>query len=62
MFRIFTKKKREERLCEKYKELMYKAYKSALYDKEKSDKLNSRAKKILWELRRLNYRETDAWS
>ncbi|WP_373059862.1 Lacal_2735 family protein [Zunongwangia sp. H14] len=62
MFKIFQQKNKEERLCDKYKELMHRAYKAALYDKEKSDKLNSRAKKILWELRRLNYREIDAWS
>ncbi|MDT0678138.1 Lacal_2735 family protein [Autumnicola musiva] len=62
MFKIFQKKQKEERLCEKYKKLMQRAYKAALYDKEKSDKLNSRARKILWELRRLDYREIDAWS
>ncbi|SDR70701.1 hypothetical protein SAMN04488552_0621 [Christiangramia echinicola] len=54
MFRIFEIKTREERLCEKYSRLMQRAYKIALFDKEKSDRLNSRAKKIMAELRRMN--------
>lgn len=54
MFRIFENKTREERLCEKYTSLMQRAYKIAIFDKEKSDKLNDRAKKILAELRRMN--------
>ena len=54
MFRIFENKTREERLCEKYTRLMQRAYKIALFDKEKSDRLNSRAKKIMAELRRMN--------
>ncbi|WP_237708873.1 Lacal_2735 family protein [Gillisia marina] len=35
----------EERLCQKYTALMEKAFKTALFDKEKSDKINARAKK-----------------
>ena len=54
MFRIFENKSKEERLCEKYSRLMQRAYKIALIDKEQSDKLNFRAKKILAELRRMN--------
>lgn len=54
MFRIFENKTREEKLCEKYTSLMQRAYRIALFDKEKSDKLNARAKKILAELRRMN--------
>lgn len=54
MFRIFENKTREERLCDKYRILMQRAYKAALIDKEKSDKLNYRARKILAELRRMN--------
>lgn len=54
MFRIFENKTREERLCEKYSRLMHRAYKIALIDKEKSDRLNFRARKILAELRRMN--------
>ena len=54
MFRIFENKTREERLCEKYTLLMQQAYKIALIDKEKSDKLNYKARKILAELRRMN--------
>ena len=53
MFRIFENKTKEERLCEKYSRLMQRAYKIALIDKEKSDKLNNRAKKILAELKRM---------
>ncbi|GGG33872.1 hypothetical protein GCM10011532_16940 [Christiangramia forsetii] len=33
---------------------MHRAYKIALIDKEKSDQLNNRARKILAELRRMN--------
>lgn len=54
MFRIFDNKTREERLCDKYKRLMQRAYKMALIDKDKSDQLNSRAQKILAELRRMD--------
>ncbi|WP_026914410.1 Lacal_2735 family protein [Christiangramia portivictoriae] len=54
MFRIFENKSKEERLCEKYSRLMQRAYKVALIDKEQSDKLNIRAKKILAELRRMD--------
>ena len=54
MFRIFENKSREERLCEKYSRLMQRAYKTALIDKEKSDQINLRARKILAELRRMN--------
>jgi len=54
MFRIFENKTKEELLCNKYSRLMHRAYKIALIDKQKSDQLNSRAKKILAELRRMN--------
>ncbi|SDS04827.1 Lacal_2735 family protein [Gramella sp. MAR_2010_147] len=54
MFRIFENKSREERLCEKYSRLMHRSYKIAPINKEKSDQLNSRARKILAELRRMN--------
>ncbi|MDR5589626.1 Lacal_2735 family protein [Christiangramia sp. SM2212] len=54
MFRIFENKTREERLCDKYSRLMQRAYKIALIDKEKSDQLNARARKILAELRRMD--------
>ncbi len=60
MFRIFENKTKEERLCAKYCSLMQRAYKIALIDKEKSDKLNSRAKKILEELKRMNCRLVEA--
>ena len=54
MFKIFDNKTREELLCEKYSRLMHRAYKIALFDKKKSDQLNSRAKKIMAELRRMD--------
>ena len=54
MFRIFENKSREERLCEKYSRLMQRAYKMALIDKEKSDQLNNRARKIWAELKRMD--------
>jgi tRNA U34 5-carboxymethylaminomethyl modifying enzyme MnmG/GidA len=56
MFRIFDNKTREERLCEKYSRLMEQSYRIALVDKEKSDQLNSRANKILAEIKRMNSR------
>ncbi|MCM8569129.1 Lacal_2735 family protein [Gramella jeungdoensis] len=60
MFRIFENKTREERLCEKYSRLMQRAYKLALTDKEQSDRLNSRAKKILDELHRMDCQLVDS--
>tara|TARA_R100000655_G_scaffold87166_3_gene127314 strand:+ start:659 stop:883 length:225 start_codon:yes stop_codon:yes gene_type:complete len=62
MFRIFENKSKEERLCEKYSRLMQRAYKIALIDKEQSDKLNLRAKKILAELRRMDCSMVEAKS
>ena len=61
MFRIFENKTREERLCEKYSRLMQRAYKIALTDKEQSDRLNYRAKKILDELHRMDCQLVDSW-
>ncbi len=49
----------EERLCKKYSALMERAFKIALIDKEKSDNLNARAKKILAQLKRMNYKGVD---
>ncbi|WP_417885713.1 Lacal_2735 family protein [Zunongwangia sp.] len=62
MFKIFKKKSKEECMCQKYTYLMHKAYKLALIDKEKSDRMNQRAKKILKELRRMHYSEVENWS
>lgn len=59
MFRIFETKSIEERLCEKYAELMHRAYQVALVDKERSDRLNEKAKKILRELRRMHCQYID---
>lgn len=53
MFKLFENKSIEERLAEKYTQLMHRAYEIALRDKEKSDRLNAKAKKILRELRRM---------
>jgi hypothetical protein len=50
---------REERLCQKYKQLMQRSYKLALTDKEKSDELNQKARLILEELKRMNYKDLD---
>lgn len=61
MFRIFKKKTKEECMCEKYTHLMHKAYKLALIDKEKSDRINERAKKILRELQRMHYTDVENW-
>lgn len=59
MIDIMFFKTEEERLCKKYTALMGRAFKVALVDKEKSDKLNARAKKILEQLKRMNYKGVD---
>tara|TARA_R100001369_G_scaffold954_4_gene3192 strand:- start:63675 stop:63860 length:186 start_codon:yes stop_codon:yes gene_type:complete len=59
MIDISLFKSEEERLCQKYTELMYRSFKIALINKEKSDKINARARKILAQLRRMNYKEID---
>lgn len=55
----FLFKSEEDRLCQKYTQLMNRAYNLALVDKEKSDKINERAQKIREQLRRMNYKELD---
>lgn len=59
MFGNLLFRSKEERLCQKYSSLMNRAYKVALIDKNKSDKLNSRAQKILEELKSLDYKGLD---
>jgi hypothetical protein len=59
MMDIMIFKTEEERLCKKYTALMGRAFKIALVDKEKSDKINARAKKILAQLKRMNYKGVD---
>jgi len=59
MMDIMLFKTEEERLCQKYTALMEKAFKVALIDKEKSDKINARAKKIMVQLKRMNYKGLD---
>ncbi len=58
MFR-FLYRSEEHRLSYKYTQLMNRAYQLALVDKEKSDKINERARKILIQLRNMNYKELD---
>ncbi|WP_111125903.1 Lacal_2735 family protein [Mesonia sp. K7] len=53
MFDWFKKKNKLERLREKYKYLMKKSYRQALFNKKESDKTNRKARKILLELRKL---------
>lgn len=48
-------KSKEERLCQKYSNLMNRAFQAALKNKDRSDELNARAKEVLEELRALNY-------
>ena len=55
---IFFKSK-EERLVQKYSNLMYRAFQAALTNKGRSDELNARAKEVLEELRSLNYKDLD---
>lgn len=59
MFGNILFRSKEERLCQKYSSLMNRAYKIALTDKNKSDRLNARAQKILEELRSLDYKGLD---
>lgn len=46
-------------MCDKYKQLMHRAYNLALTDKEESDRLNDKARKILNELHRMEYDKID---
>ncbi len=55
----FLFRSEEDRLSHKYTQLMNLAYHLALVDKEKSDKMNERAQKILIQLRNMNYKELD---
>ena len=59
MIDITLFKTEEERLCQKYTELMNRSFKIALINKEKSDKINARARKILAQLKRMNYKGID---
>lgn len=59
MFKIFENRTKEECMCDKYTQLMHRAYKLALTDKEESDRLNAKAIKILDELQRMNYQKID---
>ncbi|MGY5849830.1 Lacal_2735 family protein [Salegentibacter sp. F14] len=59
MFKIFETRTKEECMCDKYKQLMHRAYKLALTDKEESDRLNEKACKILDELQRMKYDKID---
>lgn len=52
MFGNLLYRNEEERLRYKFSKLMSRAFKMALVDKEKSDKLNARAKKILKQLKK----------
>tara|TARA_R100000935_G_C2826331_1_gene162516 strand:+ start:816 stop:998 length:183 start_codon:yes stop_codon:yes gene_type:complete len=59
MIEISLFKSEEERLCHKYTELMSRSFKIALRNKEHSDKINARARKILAQLKRMNYKGID---
>ncbi len=54
MFGKLLYRNEEERLSHEFSKLMSRSFKMALVDKEKSDKLNARAKKILKQLKKLN--------
>lgn len=49
----------EDRLSHEYSKLMKRAFKMALFNKEKSDQLNARAKKILAKLKRKGYKDSN---
>ncbi len=59
MFGNLLYRSEEERLSHEFSKLMSLAFKTALVDKEKSDRINARAKKILKQLKRMNYKELD---
>ncbi len=59
MIDLMIFKNEEERLCHQYQALMQKAFKIALIDKEKSDKINARARKIMQHLKKINYKGVD---
>lgn len=50
----------EERLCHEYSKLMGRAFKVALFNKEKSDELNAKAKRILAKLKRMGYKDSNS--
>lgn len=55
MFGNLLYRNEEERLSHEFSKLMSRSFKMALVDKEKSDRLNARAKKIRKQLNRMNY-------
>lgn len=55
MFGNLLYRNEEERLSHEFSKLMSRSFKMALVDKEKSDRLNARAKKIRIQLNRMNY-------
>lgn len=57
----FLYRSEEDRLSHKYTQLMSRAFNLAPVNKEKSDKLNERAQKILEQLRRMRYKELDSF-
>ena len=57
----FLFRSEEDRLSHKYTQLMNRAYNLALVDKEKSDKINERARKIREQLVRMNYKNLDSF-
>ncbi|HZJ37516.1 MAG TPA: Lacal_2735 family protein [Gillisia sp.] len=59
MFGNLLYRNEEERLSHEFSKLMSRSFKMALVDKEKSDKLNARANKILKQLKRINYKDPD---
>jgi len=52
MFGNLLYRNEEERLRHEFSKLMSRSFKMALVDKEKSDRLNARAKKILKQLKK----------
>ncbi|MCJ7758793.1 MAG: Lacal_2735 family protein [Gillisia sp.] len=59
MFGNLLYRNEEERLRHEFSKLMNRSFKMALVDKEKSDRLNARAKKILKQLKKTNYKKPD---
>lgn len=57
MFRFFESRSTLDKLREKYSVLMRRAFEVALVDKEKSDRLNEKACKILLEIKRMEFQE-----
>jgi|AntDeeMinimDraft_4_1070355.scaffolds.fasta_scaffold14481_1 thiamine biosynthesis lipoprotein ApbE len=52
--KFWKSKSKKQKLCERYKKLMGKAYKVARNDRQKSEQIHERADEVLYEIKCLN--------